>query len=125
MEVLIRVPMELPSGNAMRRKYRHFSAYGKLRDSWQRTIFALAGRKNTQLLRARVDLKHKAKVLILSQRKKLLDKDNLYAGAKPILDSLVRLNYCVDDSAQWMDVTVDQEKSNESSTVISITYGDE
>jgi len=44
------------------------------------------------------------KVIITSYRKRLLDKDNLYAGTKPLVDALKRAGLIWDDSPRWLDL---------------------
>ena len=120
MNVIIRIPRTPPSLNELRGKFKNIHEYQRLRDSIQSDIFHLTKKVDVRGLRAHKDLKHRAKVLILVERKKLLDKDNLYGGIKPLLDALVRLEFIVDDSAKWIDLDVTQEKSNDPQTVISI-----
>ena len=108
----ITVPMVPPSGNQMRRQYRHPFAYLKLRDSWQRTIWALAKRQPAMEVKAAVKLH--------VEHGRLYDEDNLIAGCKPILDSLKRLSLIRDDSPEFLELTVTQEKSRERQTIIEV-----
>lgn len=41
---------------------------------------------------------------------RLYDKDNAYASCKPVIDALKWWNHIVDDSAEWMELTVEQAK---------------
>jgi len=50
----------------------------------------------------------KKKVVITSYRKRLLDKDNLYAGAKPLVDALEKAGLIWDDSPKWINLEVKQ-----------------
>jgi len=50
----------------------------------------------------------KRKVIITSYRKRLLDKDNLYAGTKPLVDALKKAGLIWDDSPKWINLEVKQ-----------------
>lgn len=51
----------------------------------------------------------KMKVRIVSYRARLLDKDNLYSGAKILIDALRRSRLIRDDSPRWLELEVEQE----------------
>jgi Holliday junction resolvase RusA-like endonuclease len=51
----------------------------------------------------------KMKVRIVSYRARLLDKDNLYSGAKCLVDALRRTRLIRDDSPRWLELEVEQE----------------
>jgi hypothetical protein len=102
-----------PSGNVMRRKYRNPHAYARLRDSWMRTMWVLAKRSSFE--------EGKATVHIHVEHGRLYDEDNLIAGCKPILDSLKGLCYIRDDSPEFLELVVTQEKSRERQTTIEVT----
>ena len=55
-----------------------------------------------------VRIKKKKKVIITSYRKRLLDKDNLYAGAKCLGDALKKAGLIWDDSPKWINLEVKQ-----------------
>lgn len=63
----------------------------------------------------------KKKVEIISRRSRLLDKDNLYGGCKGLIDSLKFYGLIVDDSPEWCDLEVSQEKSKDEKTIVKIT----
>lgn len=50
----------------------------------------------------------KAKVTITQHRKRLMDKDNLYASCKPLLDGLVDWQLIADDSPSHCELDVQQ-----------------
>lgn len=63
------------------------------------------------------------KVHITSFRTKLLDKDNLVGGCKPILDALRNQGLIKDDSPEWVEVDYQQVKVNggsQTKTVIQL-----
>jgi len=45
---------------------------------------------------------------IISYRKRLLDKDNLYTGAKLLIDALKELGWLYDDAPQYLKLRVTQ-----------------
>lgn len=123
MTAIIIIPRVPPSLNELRgKKFRHPNDYKRLRDSIQSDIFHLAKKADIRALRAHKDLQHRAVVTITVERKKLLDKDNLFGGIKPVLDSIKNLEFIVDDSPEWIDLAVAQEKSPNMQTIIKIEY---
>ncbi len=121
MTVILIIPRVPPSLNDLRgKKLKNPHDYKRLRDGWQSDIFHLAKKADVRALRAHKDLQHRAKVTMTAERKRLLDKDGLYGGIKPVLDALVRLELIVDDSPAWIDLEVRQEKSPNMQTIIRI-----
>ena len=57
---------------------------------------------------------------ITSYRKRLLDKDNLYGGVKPLVDVLVKFELLKDDNPDICDLKVGQMKSKHPKTVIEL-----
>lgn len=51
----------------------------------------------------------RCRVHVHQVRRRLLDKDNLYASCKPVLDALRVLNLIKDDSEEWIDFRATQE----------------
>jgi hypothetical protein len=113
MQAVIRVGRVVPSLNELKREYRNPHAYARLREGWRHDIHVLLGIRNTKLIKAHVDMHHRCELLIISYRRRVLDKDNLYGGVKPIVDAIRDLDLIVDDSPQWLDLTVDQERTAE------------
>ncbi len=98
-------------------------AYKTLRDGWQRDIHYLFTNRDKAGLKAHVDLKHRVRIRIISERqgkKWALDADNLYASVKPVLDSIRNLGLIVDDSTEWIDLKVEQYKGSTPQTCIVI-----
>jgi len=62
----------------------------------------------------------KKDVEIVSHRSRRLDKDNLYGGAKQLIDALTYFGLIKDDSPKYCNLTVSQELSNNEKTVITI-----
>jgi hypothetical protein len=68
----------------------------------------------------------RARVSIVMFRVRLLDPDNAYGSAKPLIDCLRTCNLISDDSEKEIELTVTQEKVNhfnEQRTEVKITYG--
>ena len=57
-------------------------------------------------------------IMIISYRKRLLDKDNLYTGCKSLLDACVMEGLIYDDNPDCIDLKVQQFKSKEEHTMI-------
>lgn len=66
----------------------------------------------------------KKRMVITSYRKKLLDKDNLYGGAKLIVDSFKTLGFIYDDSFEWLDLVVGQRKDKKDIGTEVIIFGE-
>ena len=58
------------------------------------------------------------KLSIISYRRKLLDKDNLYGGIMGLLDACIEENLIWDDSPKYLDLDVDQYTSKKYETII-------
>jgi len=64
-------------------------------------------------------------IISLYKRRRLYDQQNFIAGAKPIVDILVKLNYFQDDSVKWIDIEyhqylIDKKSNQEEGTLIEI-----
>jgi Holliday junction resolvase RusA-like endonuclease len=78
-----------------------------------------------QLVRAASDNSHKPckvrmQVSISQMRKKLLDRDNLFASCKPILDGMVHWKLIKDDNEEWIELDCVQNVGKVPMTVIVI-----
>ena len=119
MSVTILVMAVPPSHNQLRRKYRHWAVYKKLKAQWMKDIHYGASNPNNRLAIAKLPEKRYVRILI--QHKRLFDVDNAYASCKPILDAMVELGYLKDDSPDFLDLRVEQEKINAKQTKITIS----
>lgn len=117
--MLLTVPIIPPSPNELRRRYRTPHAYKRLRDDWGWQLKAAAG-LNRFRLAALADTQHKMRVHIHIAHKQLFDPDNLVGSVKVILDALRALNYLHDDSEEFVELTVTQEKSRTQYTTITM-----
>ena len=57
-------------------------------------------------------------LMIISYRKRFLDKDNLYTGCKGLIDACVMEGLIYDDNPDCVDLRVEQYKAKEYHTMI-------
>jgi len=75
-----------------------------------------AGEKNAWVLLVRGQVlpkpvqKFRCRVAIRLFHPRQYDKDNLYASVKPVVDALKHWRLIRDDSSEWLDLDVQQEK---------------
>lgn len=120
-EILITIPRVPPSGNELRRKYRHWAVYKQLKTSWAWDLKSYCGGPETFYLITGATLKIKMRLHFNIGRKRLLDKDNAYAGVKPIVDAARELKFIYQDSPKYLELIVEQFKSAKSVTEIRIS----
>ncbi len=107
----VTVPKRVESGNNW--QWRPWYVYDRYKKSWFEFL--------RLLIRVAEGVPGgKRKVVIIAKRKKLLDKDNLIAGCKPILDFLKRWFWIRDDSSMWVETDYRQELSEKEETVIEV-----
>jgi hypothetical protein len=93
--------------------------YAKARDEWQWLV--KAERCNRGVTVARPG--GKRRVTIERQyagRCQEMDRDNLVAGCKPLVDALVRELVVHDDKAAWLELHVTQVKAERNQTVVTV-----
>jgi hypothetical protein len=96
-----------------RRRGEHWSRSSKYAEYWK------------QLVRAQIDNSHKPQrkrctVTISQMRKRALDRDNLWASVKPLVDALTFWCLIFDDSEKWIDLDCRQVIGKEKITIINI-----
>ena len=93
-------------------------------DSWKYYKFKWA--KALTIVPEREKEEYKAYTTIISYRTRLLDKENLYGGCKPIRDTLERRGWIWNDSPKWGDLSVFQTlcKKGEEKTYIRVVLID-
>lgn len=64
--------------------------------------------------------KERMNVVISQMRRRLLDKDNLYASNKVVLDALKSWHLIFDDSERWIDLDCRQNVGKEKTTIVVI-----
>jgi len=98
-------------------------ANGLLRMNWRKR--SKYNQYWKQLVRSGIDMSHKTprgrQIVYVSQiRRKLLDRDNLYASCKPILDALVAWGLIKDDSEKYIDLRPVQNIGKIKMTIVVI-----
>ena len=117
--VVIRVPGCPPSLNKILRM--HWATRKKLLEAWSSDLWYSAsclGRSATLSGWARS--RARLTVNICLQHNRLFDKDNAYGSVKVVLDAMKSLGFIADDSPEFIDLEVTQEKSRTVETVITI-----
>lgn len=105
------VPDSFPTGNVLLRM--HWTKRSQLNKSWHWIIKAWLNENNIEP--KDLDFGKRRDAHIVSYRKKLADKDNLYAGAIPVTNALVKNKLLIDDSIEYVNLVVEGriDKSNQ------------
>ena len=114
--IKLELPFVTPSNNELLRKYRHWAVKRRLKTYYMDEIMIYILEHNLKDIQT--DGKRECK--ITSYRKRLLDKDNLYGGVKPLVDVIVKYGILIDDNPSVCDLKVGQEKSRTPKTVIEL-----
>lgn len=94
--------------------------YAKERDEWQWLVKA---ERVNQRVTTVGGLPVKRRVTIERQyagRCQEIDRDNLTAGAKPLVDALVREGVVHDDGSAWLELHVTQRRADANRTVVTV-----
>lgn len=110
----ITIPDCPPSLNKVLRM--HWANKRKLNTRWQALVWALIPHKGN-----RWEQKRKRVVLTL-HHSRFYDKDNAYGACKVVVDAMRHCGFIVNDTAEWLDLSVEQEKCSHKTrhTVIEI-----
>lgn len=93
--------------------------YAKERDEWQSWV--RLARVNQRVTTARVSGKRRVTIdRQYSGRCQEIDRDNLTAGSKPLIDALVREGVVHDDGAAWLELHVTQRRADANRTVVTV-----
>jgi len=88
----------------------------RLRDKKEWCLLVRSQMKLRKIKKAKAK---KYTLMIISYRKRLLDKDNLYGGScKSLIDACVEEGLIFDDSPTYVSLKVEQYKSKEDHTMI-------
>lgn len=109
------------SANVLRRKYRHFAAYGRYRDGWKRTLWGLITGSDRAWLMANAAIGTRMRLEASLRHQRCFDSDNAVAAMKPVLDSLVSLKFLAGDDPKHLELHVSQEKLRDAVTSITIS----
>ena len=90
------IPREVPSGNAF--AYSHWSVRTKDRNAWSKWL--IRAKSNMHSEDCQPATGHRF-ARIIAYRPRILDDDNLSAGAKHLRDAIVRAGFLKDDNKKW------------------------
>jgi hypothetical protein len=100
----IRVPMVPPSPNELRRKYRHWQAYARLRRKWEEALkYGVASGRSRHFLEDSA-AHYKMRVAVTVHHLRETDPDNLVGSLKPILDALQNIKFLCNDNALHLEL---------------------
>ena len=109
---VLEVVKKIPSCNQIIRN--HWSVNRRNKQEW-----CLLVRNQMRLKKVKkATEKDKYVLMIISYRKRLLDKDNLYTGCKSLLDACVMEELIYDDAPDYVDLKAEQYKAKEDHTMI-------
>ena len=109
---ILEVCKKIPSGNTIIRN--HWAVNRRNKQEW--AILVRNQMRLRKIKKATIDDKYT--LLIISYRKRKLDKDNLYTGCKSLIDACVQEDLIFDDSPDFIDLKVEQYTAKEEHTMI-------
>lgn len=112
MKIKVETPMKVKSLNKVG-PYTHWGAYANYKKKWLAALGFVLPKIDPPILVKRI-------IRITSTRKRLLDHDNLVGGCKPIMDTLKKQGYIVDDAQQWVSVKYIQRIGKPETTTVEI-----
>lgn len=120
MTALITIPYPTPSNNELMRM--HYHRRRRLRS--ELVAIASAGRRAAGILRALSGERRRVTITRFGVR--TLDRDNLYGGAKLLVDALCDAGAIWDDDDEHLDLVVTQQLTEKRSarTDVRITIGE-
>ena len=101
------LPWATPSNNQLLRM--HWSVRRRMLTEMRVAVLALILRSATEWPRPPG---RKVAVTITRVSPRQLDRDNLYGGAKVLLDAMTQLGLIRDDSEQWVKVNIGQRRGD-------------
>lgn len=102
MSYEITIPDVPPSLNKVLRM--HWVVKRKLSTYWETLVWTLIPHKGN-----RWEGKKK-QVLLTLHHSRFYDKDNAYGACKVVVDALKNCGFIMDDTEEWLDLNVEQEK---------------
>ena len=118
----ITIPIIVPSVNETNKL--HWGARDRLKRSYvariRGAISDMRNEKGEQLGITKMKKPKKRRVMIYSFRKKIMDRDNIWASHKQLIDALKELGLIWDDSEKYIDLRVFQLEHPEQKTEIFI-----
>ena len=113
--MMFSIPDQIESGQKI--YHKHWSFRHKLKEKYMWAIKA-------RMVDEPTFIDDKRKVRITSIRKRRLDKDNLYFGAKPLVDALKSLGLIVDDDPEHLELEIEQEIDRKNPCTIIMIGGE-
>ncbi len=109
---VLEVYKKIPSGNQIIRN--HWAVNHRNKQEWCLLV------RNQMSLRKIKKARKKDfyTLMIISYRKRKLDKDNLYTGCKSLIDACVEEGLIFDDSPDYIDLKVEQYTAREEHTMV-------
>jgi hypothetical protein len=116
----LHIPAVPPGPNGPRGMLRsHWTKRRKIRDEWYYLVHSAVTDAQAWNYQGSGN---PVEVHIHQCRKRLMDQDNLVASCKVILDVLKMMDLIMDDSPQWLTLTVTQEVRRACFTTIELEY---
>jgi|SRR6266436_3436401 len=100
----LRIPAVPPSLNKVLRM--HWAKQGKLHSDWRWLVMGALNQMGAMYLKPIV----KMRVKITLCHSRFYDKDNAYGACKTLVDGLRHWSLIVNDTPEFLDLTVEQEK---------------
>ena len=109
--IIIEAPRAPLAKNALVKVTKNGFAYQRYRELWQQELTACATPQQRRILRARAELKEKARLKITIYPKRLWpDRMNIFQALVPVVDACVNVVYLADDDDRHLALEVAQEK---------------
>jgi hypothetical protein len=113
----IEIPRLPPPANELKRKYRHWAAYNQLKELWRMEIQAALRHAG---FRTEGPCRVKMRASITLRLPRRYDPDNAHACLKPVLDEMKKAGLIRNDSARWLDLSVEQELAGQKRPLTTI-----
>jgi hypothetical protein len=119
--VTFSIPTPVYSQNDLRGRWKHPKAYRRLRNQYEHdvTYSAMAAKVPKATGKRRLSVTR-----LYCGRARPFDPTNLYGGAKPLVDAIVRAGLLVDDKAEWLELGTWGQERTEKTTATRITLED-
>ena len=101
------LPVDIPSGNELRRKYRNPHVYARLRGEFEWALFAV---KYVSTIPKATGPRKVTLTRLIPKGGRVYDNDNLVTGAKPAIDSMVKAGLLLGDAPHQVTVEYQQDR---------------
>jgi Holliday junction resolvase RusA-like endonuclease len=96
-----------------KRRGEHWSISRKYAEYWEGLVRSLIDNSHKPV-------KARRSVSISQMRRRKLDRDNLWASCKPVIDALTHWQLIKDDSEEWIELNCTQAIGKEKITIVEI-----